>query len=521
MRARAAGAGLRGARRRRAAGRRGGAARGARGGWLLRRAIGARGPPTRRSRRAARRRGGMGTTTCAVALGHGDRTRRSCSTSSSATGDAAEVAARGGASIPDALLRIACAAPSSTPAELAARLAPAPVSGAAGAGAARARRPRRRGRRRARARSRGGERAARGRRLRRADRRRDDARARARCGVAIVASAEARGARGVRRASLLLAGSGSAIARSGIVGTDVAAVRAGRGALVELAGVPLLAAVRSDARYRAPRTPPAAADQPVPGSPRSRRAVRVTLWERAQPEPPPRWKAPASRRPVHARPDPLAALLADPSVDEVLVNGPERCGSNAAAVAAGVGALRRCRGPARRLRRLVARAGRRIDDATDGRRAPRRRLAAERRAAAAGPRRPAAHAAPLRAAPVHARGAGRARTLDDADAELLDAVRARAARDRISGGTSTGKTSLLGALAARVDATERIVTVEDSAELRIDRPHVARLEARRASLEGSGEVGIRELVRNALRMRPDRSSSARCAAARRSTCCRR
>ena len=87
---------------------------------------------------------------------------------------------------------------------------------------------------------------------------------------------------------------------------------------------------------------------------------------------------------------------------------------------------------------------------------------------------------------------------------LLDAcVRARLAIV-ISGGTSSGKTSLLGALAARIDAAERIVTVEDAAELRIDRPHVARLEARGASLEGSGEVGIRELVRNALRMRPDR-----------------
>ena len=74
----------------------------------------------------------------------------------------------------------------------------------------------------------------------------------------------------------------------------------------------------------------------------------------------------------------------------------------------------------------------------------------------------------------------------------------------IAGGTSTGKTSLLGALAGLADATERIVTVEDSAELRIDRPHVVRLEARPASLEGGGGISIRELVRNALRMRPDR-----------------
>jgi pilus assembly protein CpaF len=95
-------------------------------------------------------------------------------------------------------------------------------------------------------------------------------------------------------------------------------------------------------------------------------------------------------------------------------------------------------------------------------------------------------------------------SLTEADADLL----ARSVRLRlsivISGGTSSGKTSLLGALAACIDASERIVTVEDAAELRIDRPHVARLEVRGASLEGTGEVGIRELVRNALRMRPDR-----------------
>jgi pilus assembly protein CpaF len=95
-------------------------------------------------------------------------------------------------------------------------------------------------------------------------------------------------------------------------------------------------------------------------------------------------------------------------------------------------------------------------------------------------------------------------SLSEADAGLLDrCVRARLSIV-ISGGTSSGKTSLLGALAACIDASERIVTVEDAAELRIDRPHVARLEARGASLEGTGEVGIRELVRNALRMRPDR-----------------
>ena len=83
-------------------------------------------------------------------------------------------------------------------------------------------------------------------------------------------------------------------------------------------------------------------------------------------------------------------------------------------------------------------------------------------------------------------------------------LRAGASRDRHQRRYVERQDVVLGALAARIDASERIVTVEDAAELRIDRPHVARLEARGASLEGRGEVGIRELVRNALRMRPDR-----------------
>jgi pilus assembly protein CpaF len=74
----------------------------------------------------------------------------------------------------------------------------------------------------------------------------------------------------------------------------------------------------------------------------------------------------------------------------------------------------------------------------------------------------------------------------------------------ISGGTGAGKTTLLNALSAAVPAGERIITVEDSAELRLQQPHVVALEARPANVEGRGEVTIRELVRNSLRMRPDR-----------------
>lgn len=75
----------------------------------------------------------------------------------------------------------------------------------------------------------------------------------------------------------------------------------------------------------------------------------------------------------------------------------------------------------------------------------------------------------------------------------------------VAGGTGSGKTTLLNALSCEVPLGERIVTIEDSAELRFDsHPDVVRLEARTASIEGSGEITIRDLVKNALRMRPDR-----------------
>ena len=74
----------------------------------------------------------------------------------------------------------------------------------------------------------------------------------------------------------------------------------------------------------------------------------------------------------------------------------------------------------------------------------------------------------------------------------------------ISGGTGAGKTTLLNALSANISETERIVTIEDSAELQLQQPHVVRLETRPANIEGKGEVTQRDLVRNALRMRPDR-----------------
>jgi pilus assembly protein CpaF len=86
---------------------------------------------------------------------------------------------------------------------------------------------------------------------------------------------------------------------------------------------------------------------------------------------------------------------------------------------------------------------------------------------------------------------------------LRDAVRGRISLI-ISGGTGSGKTTLLNALSSYVPPDERIITIEDAAELQLQLPHVARLETRPANAEGKGEIRQRELVKNALRMRPDR-----------------
>jgi pilus assembly protein CpaF len=95
-------------------------------------------------------------------------------------------------------------------------------------------------------------------------------------------------------------------------------------------------------------------------------------------------------------------------------------------------------------------------------------------------------------------------TLDEPTRRLLTAfVRARL-NIVISGGTGSGKTTLLNALSAAILERERIVTIEEAAELQLQQPHVIPLEARPPNVEGKGEVTIRELVRNALRMRPDR-----------------
>ena len=106
--------------------------------------------------------------------------------------------------------------------------------------------------------------------------------------------------------------------------------------------------------------------------------------------------------------------------------------------------------------------------------------------------------------PLTMRDLLRLETLDERMALLLEAAVQTRLNILLSGGTGTGKTTLLNVLSAYIPEDERLVSIEDSAELHLKREHVVRLETRPPNLEGRGEVTSRELLRNALRMRPDR-----------------
>jgi pilus assembly protein CpaF len=203
---------------------------------------------------------------------------------------------------------------------------------------------------------------------------------------------------------------------------------------------------------------------------------------------------------------PLEPLLGDPAVDEVMVNGPgavwvERAGRvERAAVAFGSEAELR-----HAIERILAPLGRRVDEASPLVDA---RLPDGSRVNVVIP--PLALEGPILTIRRFRRRGFSADELIEAgtlNPPLRDFL-ARCVRARlnllVSGGTGTGKTTTLNALSAFIPEGERIVTVEDAAELRLRQPHVVRLESRPANLEGRGEVTIRGLVRNALRMRPDR-----------------
>jgi pilus assembly protein CpaF len=203
---------------------------------------------------------------------------------------------------------------------------------------------------------------------------------------------------------------------------------------------------------------------------------------------------------------PLEPLLRDPAVDEVMVNGPgavfvERAGRvEPAAVAFPSEAdLRHV------IERILAPLGRRVDEASPLADA---RLPDGSRVNVIIP--PLSLDGPiLTVRRFRRRGFTAAELVQQGTlTEALRSFLAGAVGGRvnllISGGTGSGKTTTLNALSAFIPEGERIVTIEDAAELRLQQPHVVRLEARPPNLEGRGEVPIRALVRNALRMRPDR-----------------
>jgi pilus assembly protein CpaF len=203
---------------------------------------------------------------------------------------------------------------------------------------------------------------------------------------------------------------------------------------------------------------------------------------------------------------PLEALLEDPAVEEVMVNGPdcvyvERHGlvEPTDVVFESEEELRNA------IERILAPLGRRVDELSPMVDA---RLADGSRVNVVIP--PLAIDGP--ALSIRRFGVGRpgpdelvaSGTLTVEQRRLLeDAVAARRSV-LVSGGTGSGKTTLLNALSSFIGRGERVVTIEDAAELRLQQAHVVRLESRPAGVEGRGEVTIRELLRNALRMRPDR-----------------
>lgn len=203
---------------------------------------------------------------------------------------------------------------------------------------------------------------------------------------------------------------------------------------------------------------------------------------------------------------PLEELLADPAVEEVMVNGHgsvyvEREGriEPTAVEFASDDEVREA------IERILAPTGRRVDELSPMADA---RLADGSRVNVVVP--PLAVDGPaisIRRFGVNRPGPGElvaSGSLAPLAAEMLGAAVAGRRTVLVTGGTGSGKTTLLNAASEWIGADERVITIEDAAELRLRQPHIVRLESRPASVEGRGEVTIRDLLRNALRMRPDR-----------------
>jgi pilus assembly protein CpaF len=203
---------------------------------------------------------------------------------------------------------------------------------------------------------------------------------------------------------------------------------------------------------------------------------------------------------------PIEPLLKDPTITDILVNG------YANVFVERNGRLQRTRATfkddrhlIRIIQKIVSAVGRRVDESAPLVDA---RLADGSRVNAVVP--PLAVDGPLLSIRKFAKipiNLGKLIEIGSIPAEVGEVLKAVVASRRnvlISGGTGSGKTTLLNAMSAFIDDKERIVTIEDSAELQLQQEHVARLETRPPNIEGTGEIAQRDLVKNALRMRPDR-----------------
>jgi pilus assembly protein CpaF len=203
---------------------------------------------------------------------------------------------------------------------------------------------------------------------------------------------------------------------------------------------------------------------------------------------------------------PLERLLADDTITEIMVNGPHEVWIERQGKIYRTDARFSDDSHVRRIMvKMVAQAGRRVDESTPMVDA---RLADGSRVNAVLP--PLSLCGPLltiRKFPKRRLGMAELSRLGTLTAETVDfldrCVRAKL-NVLISGGTGTGKTTLLNAMSASIPEADRVVTIEETAELQLHQRHVLRMESRTRNAEGEGEITIRELVRNSLRMRPDR-----------------
>ncbi|MEI2415647.1 CpaF family protein [Orrella sp. JC864] len=203
---------------------------------------------------------------------------------------------------------------------------------------------------------------------------------------------------------------------------------------------------------------------------------------------------------------PLEDLLADTSVEDILINGYD----NVFVSRRGVLQRENLRFSdnqhvLRIVRRILAPLGRRLDESSpmvDARLPDGGRLNAVIEPLAVDG--PMVSIRKFRQDPLKPNDLLALGTFDESIHRLLDLAVRHRCNILVSGGTSSGKTSLLNALAFFIPENERVVTVEDTAELSLNHPHVVRLESRQGGFDGSGQVSIRELIRNSLRMRPDR-----------------